>query len=278
MSRRLRHRLIRVVLPGVPILNLAGAIFLHLQLRLVALLLVVTAEVPLALFAYHFSGRQTHRSEQPVDEITSGVSAADRQRMARDLHDEVGNDLAIISLYARGGHGPDDLHVIDETARHALRGLSRIIRSLRSGVPPAGAEADVSLFDEVRTVIRQLVPFGLEADLVTTGRADALPPAVRQVVSRVVREALVNALKHSATPRARVSLRVSEDLTVCIETPAVPPVCGPRIGGGLGLQGISELVQQYGGGLQAGRRGERYQVRACIPLVWNRRRPVTTAA
>lgn len=124
---------------------------------------------------------------------------AERQRIARELHDEVGQTLTAVLLQLKhtADHAPadlrEDLRQAQETTRAGLEEIRRIARRLRPGVLE-----ELGLHSALRSLAGELSTPGLR---VTTQLAPApwpLDPATELVVYRVAQESLTNAARHAA--------------------------------------------------------------------------------
>jgi signal transduction histidine kinase len=201
--------------------------------------------------------------------------AAERRRIAREMHDVVGHGVTLMLLHADAaqaglaGREPataQTLDVVLTAGRTALADLHRLLRVLRAGEDPddeqAGTLADVDRLVEDATAA------GLAVDLVREGGASSVPAALGATAHRVVQEALTNVLKHA--PGARVHVRLSvTDHALEVEV-ADDGGSGGGLGGvpGFGLVGIRERVALFDGRASAGPRtdGPGWRVRAVLPL------------
>jgi signal transduction histidine kinase len=204
------------------------------------------------------------------------AAAAERAKMARELHDVVAHCVSVMVVQTAGarrvarsdlGAARDALHVVEGAGREALVELRRIVGVLHRGdddisrgVTPGLAHLD-ALLDRARAA-------GLPVELEIAGRHDRLPPGLDLVVYRVVQEALTNAIKHASPAHARVLLAFGAgELELRVSDSGRGPGSGPGDGSGHGLVGMSERVRLYGGELRAGAGPTGgFEVRARIPL------------
>ncbi|MEV1329249.1 sensor histidine kinase [Micromonospora costi] len=201
--------------------------------------------------------------------------AAERLRIARELHDIVGHSMSLIAVKATvanhvAAERPEEtraaLVTIERTSRSALTEIRRLLDVLRSDGEPAAelgpspGTADLSeLTDRLRST-------GLRVDL-RLDRAGELPQAVDLTVFRIVQESLTNVVKHANAGRCQVTVQ-GRDGGVHIEV--VDDGRAPRPSGrrpvGQGLIGMRERVTMYGGTLTTGPRpGGGFRVVADIP-------------
>ncbi len=205
--------------------------------------------------------------------------AAERTRIARELHDVVAHAVSVIIVQADGAkyalrHDPDTaeraLATIAGTGRDALRELRRTVALLRTEhapelLPQHGSAGIAKLAELMRDA-------GLAVDLELTGELDDINPEVSLGVHRIVQESLTNTLRHAgASPKATVRVqRREDDILVEVTDSGGLPVHAPSTeipGGGMGLVGMRERVAVLGGTLSAGRTADgRWRVLATLPL------------
>lgn len=208
--------------------------------------------------------RAQHAEESRETEARRRV-AEERLSIARDLHDVVAHQIAVINLQAGVASQalrarPDDaersLLTIREAARSVLAeigGLLRVLRTtevddrqLSTRPVPGLAELDELLDDFRRS--------GLRVDERVLGAPFELEPAVDAVAYRLVQEGLTNAHKHGADASALLQVEygdagVEVSVTNTIGTTGARP---RRSSEGHGLLGARERVAAVGGDLVAG--------------------------
>ena len=200
------------------------------------------------------------------------AAAAERTRIARELHDIVAHHLSVIVLQAAGARasgkpaGPP-LEKIENSARQALSETRRLLGVLRDPQEENGLAPQPGIGD-LDALAASVQAAGLPVNLVVSGDRTAAPTAVDVSVYRIVQEALTNVLKHAGPARAEVTVGCQPE-AVTIEVtdngaghPQQPP--GPA---GHGLAGMRERAAVFGGELTAGPRpGGGFTVRARLPL------------
>jgi signal transduction histidine kinase len=178
---------------------------------------------------------------------------AERLRLARDLHDALGHNVALISLQsavaaeALPARVPDaqkaiaEIRTISLATMSELRGTVLRLRSLDS-------ESDVpSGLSEIPRLVEQARENGLDVQLLETGDSREVPEAVGQAVYRIVQEALTNIIRHANAHRAVLTFdRGSEALTVTIRDQGRGSAA---IVAGNGIRGMTERAAESGGRL-----------------------------
>ncbi|MDP4504518.1 sensor histidine kinase [Nonomuraea turcica] len=171
----------------------------------------------------------------------------ERARIARDMHDSLGHDLALIAVRAAGlelapGLDPGQVKAAGElrvAAADATERLRQIIGLLRE-------DADASPLSPVDEDVAELVRRARDSGMAITLDLDGGP--VPGLARAVVQEGLTNAAKHA--PGAAVQVTVAPHrVSVRNGPPRSRPSARP---GGLGLAGLRERVRLVGGTLTAG--------------------------
>lgn len=207
----------------------------------------------------------------------SQAVAAERARMARELHDMVANHLSAIAIHSTAAlsidteaTSRDALGVIRENSVQGLAEMRRLIGLLRDADGTHEPVAVPSL-DGLDALVAQAGTNGSASGL-TFELHDDRPPGepaaapVELAAYRIVQESLTNALKHAVpgTVTVRVA-RADGLLTVGVDSPYGDRP-GPRApGSGAGLIGMRERTELLGGEFTAGRAGAVWRVRAALP-------------
>jgi signal transduction histidine kinase len=202
------------------------------------------------------------------------AAAAERARIARELHDVVAHHVSVMVVQADGaGYAlrtdPDRaqaaLSAISTTGRQALTEMRRLLGVLRSADQHTEL-APMPGLGELRELLDQARAAGLEVSYTLTGTPRELPEGAELAAYRVVQESLTNTRKHAGlAATAAVTLRYQPDgLTVEVTDDGIAPVSDQP--GGHGLAGMRERIAMYGGTVQAGPRpGGGFGVTAHLP-------------
>ncbi|MDC0772800.1 sensor histidine kinase [Streptomyces sp. HD] len=210
--------------------------------------------------------------------------AAERARIARELHDVVAHNVSVMVVQADGAAyvldaAPDQakkaLETISSTGRQALAEMRRLLGVLRTGEHQESGEyvpqPDVEQIDDL---IQQCRTSGLPVDFKVEGTPRPLPSGVELTAYRIVQEALTNTRKHGG-PNAGASVRLvyfDDGLGLLVEddgkgAPHELYEEGGADGRGHGLIGMRERVGMVGGTLDAGPRpGGGFRISALLPL------------
>jgi signal transduction histidine kinase len=224
------------------------------------------------------------RLEKEREAQSKVAVAAERARIARELHDVVAHNVSVMVVQADGAAyvldtAPDQarkaLETISSTGRQALAEMRRLLGVLRTGEHQESGEyvpqPDVDQIDEL---IEQCRSSGLPVDFKVEGTPRPLPSGVELTAYRIVQEALTNTRKHGG-PGAGASVRLvyfDDGLGLLVEddgkgAPHELYEEGGADGQGHGLIGMRERVGMVGGTLDAGPRpGGGFRISALLPL------------
>jgi len=216
------------------------------------------------------------RLERERDAQAQIAAAAERARIARELHDVVAHNVSVMVVQADGASYALDsdpekarqaLAAIAGTGRQALAEMRRLLGVLRSGDGETGLAPQPGI-GQLAELLQQTRATGLAVDFTVEGVPGPLPGGVALAAYRIVQESLTNTRKHGGpSASARVTLRYCEDVLVLSIADDGRGAAAAADGAGHGMIGMRERVALYGGTLRAGPRpGGGYQVTARLPL------------
>lgn len=206
-------------------------------------------------------------------ESTRRAIAAERERIASELHDVVTHNVSVMIVQAGAARtvlasSPADaeqaLFAVEATGRTAMTEL----RNLLGLLCPAGDEDDVLRpqpgLGELDELIGRVSAAGLPVELVVSGTPRPLTPGADLAAYRVVQEALTNVLRHAGRVATVVMVQWEARLVITVSDDGRVSRAGPP---GRGLVGLRERLALYGGELDAGPRpgGDGWWVRAVVP-------------
>lgn len=226
--------------------------------------------------------RREHAVAQRAQSAAQAV-AAERLRIARELHDMIAHSIGVIAIQAGVGSRvigtqPDEarkaLVSIEATSRETLAGLRRTLGTLRRTGPGPGAEPvsldpAPGLADVERLAASTSAGAGVRVELRWHGERRAIPGDIDLSAYRIVQEAVTNVVRHAGTRSCRVSVEYGSG-EVSVEIVDDGRGCEPgdiERAGGWGLVGMRERVGLLGGRLTAGPRPEGgFRVAARLPV------------
>jgi len=208
---------------------------------------------------------RAERLERERDQEGALAAAAERARIAREMHDIVAHHLTVMvtlseAAAAASASSPeraaDVMRSVSATGRRALADTRRLLGVLRQrpGQDPSAALAPVPDLAQLDALVEQVRSAGLDTTLEIHGQPPDVPAGVQLTVYRLVQEALTNTLKHGGPGvRATVRLRyLPGELRVDVDDDGAGATAPVNAGGG--LAGMRERVHAYGGDVQAGPR------------------------
>jgi signal transduction histidine kinase len=221
--------------------------------------------------------------------VAEGSRAAERARIARELHDVVTHHVTAMVVQAEAARyltaAPERLDetltAVAGTGRRAIADLRHLLDLLDPGheadAPGArspghdarssGHHPGAATAGDLRALVERTRQAGQPVELTEQGSPVAQAGSAEAVAYTVVREALTNALKHDHGGRTSVQVRHGAgEITVEVATDGSGTGAGSPGGSGRGLAGLRERVGVLGGELSAGRQpGGGFLVHARIP-------------
>jgi signal transduction histidine kinase len=202
--------------------------------------------------------------------------AAERARMARDLHDVIAGQLSAIAIQSEAALTLPDAdpatlrRVLAAVRRDSVASLSEMrtmIGLLRAdGSADAEPRTSPAGLDRLDTLLDAGQANGLRID-VDDRRcgAWAVAAAVDLAAYRIVQESLTNAAKHAPGSTVRMTLQHRDgELVIELDNDLVPDAPAAH-GTGTGLLGLGERAGAVGGTVEAGPQGRTWSVRAALP-------------
>lgn len=206
-------------------------------------------------------GRSNDRLRLAQSEIEHLAKVAERERIARDLHDLLGHTLSVIILKSELASKMAERDV--ERARTEIRDVERISRQALA---------------QVRAAVRGFRSGGLQAELEETRRTFAaagvtltatlepvvVPPATEAVLVLAIREAVTNVVRHARASTCRIDIHAADgNCTVTVADDGR----GSSASFGNGLSGMRERVESLGGTLSVeGKRGMTVTIAVPLPI------------
>ncbi|WP_435747304.1 sensor histidine kinase [Microbacterium sp. PMB16] len=198
--------------------------------------------------------------------------AEERLRIARDLHDIVGHQVAVLSMQLGAIEVATrkdpairaDLDAARSSVKAVLLESQRILDVLRAGNAEADAQEPSPGIGRISDLVATRQAMGLRIEATIDSGDDEVDPGVDLTAYRIVQEGLTNAQRHG-TGTATLRLAVADHRVTIDLTNAVADRLGAEpTGSGYGLVGMRERVASAGGTLTAARDGDRFHVHAVL--------------
>ena len=219
------------------------------------------------------------RLERERDAHAQIAAAAERARIARELHDVVAHNVSVMVVQADGAAyaldaDPDRartaLAAISATGRQALTEMRALLGVLRRGDagPAEVALAPVPDLGQLDELLEQARAVGLRVSCAVEGEPQPLAAGTELTVYRIIQESLTNTRKHAGPmAAANVLLRYDADAVEVTVTDDGVGAAASCDGAGHGLTGMTERAVMYGGSVRVGPRPEGgFEVRATLPV------------
>jgi signal transduction histidine kinase len=228
-------------------------------------------------FMVRWGARALFTERQAREEAYDRATLAERDRIAREIHDLVAHSLSVTMLHVTGARRilaelPDPTDEISE-AVEALADAERIgrqamtdIRQTVSGMADTAGRRPLPTADDLPALIGEFKAAGQAVELTVTGDLSHLTAPVGLGLYRVAQESLANVAKHATDAAAEVEVEVTaRQARLTVRNP-VSGTRSPADTFGSGLAGMRARIEQLGGRLTAGRGGDAWIVQAAIPL------------
>lgn len=211
-------------------------------------------------------------AEQNRVSQTERVVAEERLRIARDLHDTIAHEIAVMRLQAELAEralstnppqSAESLSVIRQASKAVLEQISDLMKALRE-------KRDTNFVESLADLTALLGKYekaNLKVKFERFGKLDELPTDVDRVAFRIVQEGLTNASKHSSDKLVFLTISVDDETVRIKMTNSVRAGETNQVQSGFGLVGLRERVQLVGGTLVAEPTGEgTFELSAVLPL------------
>jgi signal transduction histidine kinase len=243
------------------------------------------------------SAANLRRADAEARAATEAALAAERSRIAAELHDVVTHNVSVMIVSAGAARkilssspadAEDALLTVEATGREAmteLRNLLGLLSPRTDGLdgPVAARGADTTGngggaaafansgaftpqpgLGELDTLVGRVSAAGLQVKVDMHGEPRPLPPGADLAAYRVVQEGLTNVLRHAGQATAAVAIDWREDLIITVTDDGRLEPGGPP---GRGLLGLRERLALYGATLTAGSQpGGGWQLRVVMPV------------
>jgi len=208
---------------------------------------------------------RAERAEAERELRAEQARAAERARIAREMHDVLAHKVSLIALHAgalevNAGAGADRVEesaaLIRSTAHETLEELRDVLGVLRAETPADGADlVPTARAADIARLVESSRAAGVAVGYVE--RVPDLPDALARAIFRIVQEALTNVHKHARGAATEVTVVGGEDEGVWVTVSNARPVAAALLGdvlpgSGAGLLGLAERTRLLGGELDSG--------------------------
>ncbi len=218
-----------------------------------------------ALFGFGAAARKEHihkmREHQSAQQLEQLAAIAERERIARDLHDILGHSLSSIALKSelasklnhaeRYAQANSEIDQVAELARQLLSDVRSAVSDLKQ----------LNIHNQLDALHQRLLEHGFTVKLKV--EVDRLPPTVEGVANLIIKEAVTNLMRHSRSKRCDIHVeQTQQQLFINISN---QDDCS-NITLGNGLTGIKERAAQLGGTADL-KIGQSFGLKVKLPLL-----------
>lgn len=219
------------------------------QIHFILICLIGTVLLPFNLYNRNKRENLEGQLEMAKERISELVVFEERQRIARDLHDTLGQKLSLIGLKTDLvgkliSRDPDraekELHDIRKTASSALKEVRELVSDMRSK----------KLATELIRVKQILKAANIDLSINGDPRFTSIPPITENVLSMCMKEAVTNVVKHSYGSSCELTFeQLSDAFNIVVKDDGIGiPGSGKNLPGS-GLDGIRERLEFVNGHL-----------------------------
>jgi two-component system sensor histidine kinase DesK len=220
------------------------------QLPFVLIILVSVILLPFSIRFRKERGQLEEKLDDANKRIAELVKQEERQRIARDLHDTLGQKLSLIGvktdlarklIYSNPEKAKDELKDVQQTARTALNEVRKMVANMRG----------IRLKDEIVRVKQILqasqIEFISEQDFILTN----VSPLTENILSMCLKEAVTNVVKHSGAKNCSIKIEQTPEKSVLIvRDDGAKHVTEGDLNKGNGLKGMRERLEFVNGSLE----------------------------
>ncbi|MFF5996628.1 sensor histidine kinase [Lysinibacillus sp. KU-BSD001] len=254
---------------GFTVLSIVAGYFIFLELFLSQTPFIIIAVIGVVLLPFTLYTRNKQENleselETAKDRISELIIHEERQRIARDLHDTLGQKLSMIGLKSdlaarlvekNPQQAISEIKDIRQTASIALKEVRELVADMRA----------VRLEEELFRVEQILRAAEIEFELIGDPQAIQMPVLAENVISMCLKEAVTNVVKHSRASKCIVELVRNENVFMLVvkdngvgyeETFAL---------NGSGLKGMRERIEFLNGSVDI-KKAQGTELMICIPV------------
>ncbi|WP_243298307.1 sensor histidine kinase [Bacillus litorisediminis] len=220
------------------------------QLPFVIVIWISVILLPFSIYNRNEKGQLEEKLEDANKRIHELGVLEERQRIARDLHDTLGQKLSLIGLksdlarrllYKNPEQARNELKDVQQTARTALNEVRNMVSSMRA----------VRLKDELVLVKELLDAAEIHLEEVGEFKLSNVPLLTEHILSMCLKEAVTNIVKHSGATRCSIKIeQTREETIVTIHDNGIFNHSAEHLMQGHGIKGMKERLEFVNGSLE----------------------------
>ncbi|WP_443285184.1 sensor histidine kinase [Streptomyces sp. 6N223] len=198
------------------------------------------------------------------------IRMVERRRLARDIHDNIGNSVTLAMRHADNAMARrDDRDRVDEQVLKTRRALTEAMRHIQDVLCELrGQDPLIGLFEALKMFAEHIEPETMEVDFSLTGEDWRLPDTNRKEIFLIICEALRNAVAHSGGDRVRISVAVlDQEVSAEVADNGKGFAAAKPFSTGYGLRAMRDRAALLGGTCEVlSAVGDGTRVQVSIPL------------
>ncbi|MEH7223506.1 sensor histidine kinase [Bacillus sp. JJ1566] len=201
-----------------------------------------------------FNKKKQEKLEEQLEDankrIAELVKQEERQRIARDLHDTLGQSLSMIGL--KSDLARKLIHKDPEKARHELKDVQQTARTALNEVRKMVSQMrGIRIKEEIVRVKEILRAAEIEFEYIQAESIKEISLFYENMISMIIKEAVNNVVKHSQATRCTIEISQSEEeLRLMIKDNGIGTNSDKDVIDGHGLQGMRERLEFVNGSLE----------------------------
>lgn len=220
------------------------------QIPFVIIIWISVILLPFNIFNKKKQEKLEEQLEDANKRIAELVKQEERQRIARDLHDTLGQKLSMIGL--KSDLARKLIHKDPEKARHELKDVQQTARTALNEVRKMVSQMrGIRIKEEIVRVQQILGAAGIEFEYIQDNSLKDVSLFYENIISMLIKEGINNIVKHSKASRCKIEIiQIEDEITVKIEDNGIGTNPNKDVVGGHGLQGMRERLEFVNGSLE----------------------------
>ncbi len=235
--------------------SIVAGFFIEIDLFLPQVHFILITVIGVVLLPFNLYNRNKREKlegqlETAKERISELIIFEERQRIARDLHDTLGQKLSLIGL--KSDLAGKLIAIDPSTAKKEMLDIRQTASSALKEVRELVSDMRATKLEEELQRIRQIIK-AAEMELIIQGDPAFanMPPIVENVLSMCLKEAVTNVVKHSFGKRCYISFeQTANDFVIKIEDDGIGISRGGESLPGNGLQGMRERLEFVNGSIE----------------------------
>lgn len=265
------------IISAVPVSEITYSIIVYVILFII--LSMVSFIISFMMYSKNKITQQSNQklkiANEKLKEYASTIEelaiSQERNRLARDVHDTLGQTLSIIvtllqvSILSCKKDGKETEKHLSKAIKITRDGLNEVRRSIL-GLVPEKLEKSM-LFDALERLVNDFECVGMNIELSVNKLDHIIDTEYEEVIYRICQEALTNSLKHGKATEVNIIIKFSDSYIKLFIFDNGFGCIDKSMGKGCGLQGMKERIEKLNGNINFGSSGEKgFNIHVELPL------------